>query len=257
MTNFCPHCGIAVSENNAKNCVSCGKPFSDRSETTKNDSLKETKEKLFNFAKNVKDLTIKVSEDLKSDETKAKIKDFANQAQSFASEKTKDLKDELNKINEARKETANEAKDFESTSKIEKSKTVALSFWSKLTAKQKGILVCIPLIIAVCFSIFYEKPDNVWTLDEYKVIAIGNISNNRETLMNSELSQELKTGFLMCINRGIKSKFSAKSLTGSDVADRKKYFSDTQLKCSKNPNLYMDVSPPIGLDPNIWYALNN
>ena len=118
MTNFCPHCGTAVSENNAKNCVSCGKPLSDRFETTQNDSLNETKEKLFNFAKNVKDLSIKVSEDLKSDETKAKIKDFANQAQSFASEKTKDLKEELEKINEARKATANEAKDFESTSKL-------------------------------------------------------------------------------------------------------------------------------------------
>ena len=138
---FCSECGTSVSDINSKFCINCGKPISAISDTPKNDSLNETKEKLFNFAKNVKDLSIKVSEDLKSDETKAKIKDFANQAQSFASEKTKDLKDELNKINEARKETVNETKDFESTSKIENSKAVASSFWSKLTSKQKGILI--------------------------------------------------------------------------------------------------------------------
>ena len=108
MSNFCPHCGAAVSENNAKNCVACGKPLSDSSETTKNDSFNDSKEKLFNFAKNLKELSIKASEDLRSEETKAKLKDFANQAQSFASEKTKDLKEELNKINETQEATINE-----------------------------------------------------------------------------------------------------------------------------------------------------
>ena len=122
MSNFCPHCGTAVSASNATNCFSCGKLLSGSSETTKNDSFNDSKEKLFSFAKNVKDLSIKASTDLRSDETKAKIKDLANQAQTFASEKTKDLKDELNKINEARKATVNEAKDFESTSKLETSK---------------------------------------------------------------------------------------------------------------------------------------
>lgn len=131
-----------------------------QAEIQTNYSFNESKEKLFNFAKNVKDSSIKVSEDLRSDETKSKIKDFANQAQSFASEKTKELKDELNKINEARKATANEAKDFQSTSKIEKSKTVALSFWSKLTAKQKGIFISIPLIITISIGMITENNDS-------------------------------------------------------------------------------------------------
>lgn len=159
---FCSECGSSVSDINSKFCINCGKPISAISETTKNDSLNETKEKLFNFAKNVKDLSIKVSEDLKSDETKAKIKDFANQAQSFASEKTKDLKDELNKINEARKETVNEAKDFESTSKLENSKAVASSFWSKLSSKQKLIFIGLPLFLFVCLMAIFEdkKPQN-------------------------------------------------------------------------------------------------
>lgn len=161
MTNFCPHCGTAVSENNAKNCVSCGKILSGNSETTKNDSFNDSKEKLFNFAKNVKDFSTKLTEDLRSDETKAKIKDFANQAQSFASEKTKDLKDELNKINEARKETANEAKDFESTSKLETSKVAAFSFWSKLSSKQKLIIIGLPLFLFVCFMALFDNKYSV------------------------------------------------------------------------------------------------
>lgn len=149
MSNFCPHCGTAVAENRTTNCLSCGKPLSGSSETAKNDSFNDSKEKLFNFAKNLKDLSIKASADLRSEETKAKIKDFANQAQSFATEKTKDLKEELGKINEARKATANEAKDFESNSKLETSKVVALSFWSKLTTKQKTIFIGLPLVLFV------------------------------------------------------------------------------------------------------------
>jgi hypothetical protein len=157
MSNFCPHCGTAVSASNATNCFSCGKLLSGSSETTKNDSFNDAKEKLFNFAKNVKDLSIKASADLRSDETKAKIKDFANQAQSFATEKTKDLKEEFEKINEARKATANESKDFESTSKVENSKVIVQSFWSKLSGKQKGLFIGFPLFLFVCFMAVMEN----------------------------------------------------------------------------------------------------
>jgi len=158
MPNFCPHCGTAVTENSATNCLSCEKPLSGSSETTKNDSFNDSKEKLFNFAKNVKELSTKVSEDLRSDETKAKIKVFANQAQTFASEKTKDLKNEFEKINEARKTTANEAKDMDSKSTIENSKIIAKSFWSKLTSKQKTILIGSFLLL---FILLMQFADNV------------------------------------------------------------------------------------------------
>lgn len=158
---FCSECGTSVSDINSKFCINCGKPINAISDSPKNDSLNETKEKLFNFAKNVKDLSIKVSEDLKSDETRAKIKDFANQAQSFASEKTKDLKDELNKINEARKETINETKDFESTSKLENTKVATLSFWSKLSSKQKLTLIGLPLFLFICLMTLFEKKYSV------------------------------------------------------------------------------------------------
>ena len=190
MTNFCPHCGTAVSENNAKNCVACGKPLSDSSETKKNDSLNDSKEKLFNFAKNLKELSIKASEDLRSDETKAKIKDFANQAQSFASEKTKDLKEEFEKINEARKATANEAKDFESTSKLENSKVIAQSFWSKLSSKQKGLFIGFPLFLSVCFmavlenSIISDKDAEV-RLSKYQMV----LCNFEEWAMSYKIRQ--------------------------------------------------------------------
>lgn len=157
MSNFCPHCGTAVSEKNAMNCFSCGKLMSGSSENTKNDSFDDSKEKLFNFAKNVKELSIKASADLRSDETKAMLKDFANQAQNFASEKTKDLKEEFEKINEARKATANEAKDFESNSKLETSKVVSLSFWSKLTSKQKLIFIALPLFFFVSIMAVLEN----------------------------------------------------------------------------------------------------
>jgi hypothetical protein len=156
MSNFCPHCGTAVSENNAKNCVSCGKILSGNSEISKNDSLNETKEKLFNFAKNVKELSTKVTEDLRSDETKAKIKDFANQAQSFASEKTKDLKEELEKINEARKATANESSSLNADSKLGTAQAIGASFWSKLTGKQKGILIGTTLLTIVLIGSFLD-----------------------------------------------------------------------------------------------------
>jgi hypothetical protein len=179
MSNFCPHCGAAVSENNAKNCVACGKPLSDSSETTKNDSFNDSKEKLFNFAKNLKELSIKASEDLRSDETKAKIKDFANQAQSFASEKTKDLKEEFEKINEARKATANEAKDFESTSKIENSKVIAQSFWSKLSSKQKGLFIGFPLFLFVCFMAIFEKSNSAFVGKDSNSDAISSLKQYR------------------------------------------------------------------------------
>jgi hypothetical protein len=156
MPNFCPHCGTAVTENSATNCLSCGKPLSVSSETAKNDSFNDSKEKLFNFAKNVKDLSIKASADLRSEETKAKMKDFANQAQSFATEKTKDLKDELNKINEARKETASESSSLKADSKLETAQAIGASFWSKLTGKQKGILIGTSLLIIVLIGGIFD-----------------------------------------------------------------------------------------------------
>jgi hypothetical protein len=161
MSNFCPRCGTAASEDNAKNCVSCGKFLGGSSETKKNDSFNDSKEKLFNFAKNVKDLSIKASEDLRSDETKTKIKNFANQAQSFASEKTKDFKDELGKINEARKASANDTKNFETTSKLGNSKAFALSFWAKLSLKQKLIFIGLPLFLSVCLVALFENKYSV------------------------------------------------------------------------------------------------
>lgn len=162
MPNFCPHCGTAVSAVNSELCVNCGKPLNAIPESPKNELFNDSKDKLFNLAKNVKDFSVKASEDLRSDETKAKIKDLANQAQSFASEKTKDLKEELEKINEARKATANEAKDFESTSKLENSKAVASSFWSKLSSKQKLIFIGLPVFLFVCLMALFEdkKPEN-------------------------------------------------------------------------------------------------
>lgn len=157
MSNFCPHCGTAVSEKNAMNCFSCGKLLSGSSETTKNDSFDDSKEKLFNFAKNVKDLLIKASADLRSDETKAKLKDFANQAQSFAAEKTKDLKEEFEKINEARKATANEAKDFESSSKIENSKVIAQSFGQNYQASKRDCLLDFHYFCLFASWLFWKK----------------------------------------------------------------------------------------------------
>ena len=194
MSNFCPHCGTAVSENKAMNCFSCGKLVSGSSETTKNDSLNDSKEKLFNFVKNVKDLSIKASADLRSDETKAKIKDFTNQAQSFASEKTKDLKEEFEKINEARKATANEAKDFESTSKLENSKVIAQSFWSKLSSKQKGLFIGFPLFLFVCImailenSIISDKDAEV-RLSKYQMV----MCNFEEWAMSYKLREISRT----------------------------------------------------------------
>jgi len=140
--------------------VNCGKILSSNSETTKNDSFNDSKEKLSNFAKNVKDFSTKVTDDLRSEETKAKIRDFANQAQTFASEKTKDLKNEFEKINEARKATANEAKDFESKSTIESSKIIAESFWSKLTSKQKIILIGSFLLLLTLLMQFSDNVDS-------------------------------------------------------------------------------------------------
>ena len=160
MPNFCPHCGTAVSDANSELCVNCGKPLNAIPYNPKNELLNDSKDKLFNLAKNVKDFSVKASEDLRSDETKAKIKDFANQAQSFASEKTKDLKEELEKINEARKATANEAKDFESTSKLENSKAVASSFWSKLSSKQKSIFIGLPVFLFVCLMALFEESNS-------------------------------------------------------------------------------------------------
>lgn len=256
MSNFCPHCGTAVSENNSKNCLSCGKPLSDRSETSKNDSLNESKEKLFNFAKNVKELSIKASEDLRSEETKAKLKDFANQAQSFASEKTKDLKDELNKINEARKATANEAKDLKSASKLENSKVIAQSFWSKLTNKQKVIFASIPLIFAVLFLALQDQSDNIWTADEYRGIAMGIIYSDRELIMSNISGTENTAKYLKCVTRGIKSKYSGKELREANKNILGNFIIETKLKCSKNSNLYMNVSPPIGMDKTEWYGTN-
>lgn len=156
MSNFCPHCGTAVTEKNSAVCLNCGKTLKDGSETTKIDSPNETKDKLLNFAKNVKDLSIKASEDLRSDQTKAKIRDFTNQAHSFATNKTQNLRDELNKINEARKSTINEVKDSDST-KLENSKVIALSFWSKLTTKQKGILLIVPAVALVLIGMASEN----------------------------------------------------------------------------------------------------
>ena len=141
MSNFCSHCGSAVSENNSINCIKCGKLLCEKTENLKNDSINEAKNKLFNFAKNVSEASLKISQDLKSDENKARIKNFAHKAQSFATEKTKNLKDDLNEINEARKATVAEATDLNSDSKIELTKNITASFWSKLTGKQKGILI--------------------------------------------------------------------------------------------------------------------
>ena len=160
MPNFCPHCGTAVSEVNSELCVNCGKPLNAIPDSPKNELFNDSKDKLFNLAKNVKDFSVKASEDLRSDETKAKIKDFANQAQSFASEKTKNLKEELEKINEARKATAHEAKDFESTSKLENSKAVATSFWSKLSSKQKLIFIGLPVFLFVCLMALFEDTNS-------------------------------------------------------------------------------------------------
>ncbi|WP_143473909.1 zinc ribbon domain-containing protein [Limnohabitans sp. 15K] len=151
MSNFCSQCGTAVSENNSANCVNCGKPLSVNSESSKNDSINEAKDKLFNFAKSIKDASIKASQDLKSDETKSKIKNFTDRAQSFASEKTKTIKEDFNKINEARKAAIIEVNDIDSKSKIETTKKFTFSFWSKLTGNQKGILIgsCAVLILLI------------------------------------------------------------------------------------------------------------
>jgi hypothetical protein len=202
MPNFCPHCGTAVTENSATNCLSCEKPLSGSSETTKNDSFNDSKEKLFNFAKNVKDLSIKASADLRSEETKAKIKDFANQAQSFATEKTNDLKEELGKINEARKATANEAKDFESNSKLETSKVVALSFWSKLTTKQKTIFIGLPLFLFVIFmSIIENKNKENWSIPY-----AANFINTCATTI--PVAGGYPITFCTCAMLGVKKKYS-------------------------------------------------
>lgn len=158
MPNFCPHCGSAVSENNTVNCLSCEKPLSSGSEATKNDTSSEPTRKILNFAKNLNDFSTKAIRDLSSEETNAKIKNFTSQAKSFASEKTKDLKEELDKINDARKETANEAKNIISTSKIETSKVIALSFWSKLTSKQKTLLLLIAAgFVALVSNVFSDS----------------------------------------------------------------------------------------------------
>jgi len=156
MPNFCPHCGTAASDVNSELCVSCGKPLNAIPDSPKNELFNDSKDKLFNLAKNVKDFSVKASADLRSDETKAKIKDFANQAQSFASEKTKDLKDELNKINEARKETASESSTLKADSKLGTAQAIGASFWSKLTGKQKGILIGTTLLIIVLIGGFLD-----------------------------------------------------------------------------------------------------
>ena len=154
MLNFCPHCGTAISKNNSKNCISCEKILHVSSETIKNDS----KEKFLNFAKNVKDLTIKVSEDLKTDETRAKIRDFANQAQSFASEKTKDLKEELEKINEARIHATQQSNFKEAQNKKKAILNASLNFWLMLSSKQKGLVVGLPLLLLIFYmAIFVNK----------------------------------------------------------------------------------------------------
>jgi len=135
-------------------------------EIPKTDSFNESKEKLFNFAKNVKDLSIKASEDLRSDETKAKIRDLANKAQNFVSEKTKDV--------EARKTAANETKDFESTSKPEKLKVAALSFWSKLSSNQKLIFIGLPLFLFIgIMALLEDKSSEITDFEKMKDGASG------------------------------------------------------------------------------------
>jgi len=221
-------------------------------EIPKTDSFNESKEKLFNFAKNVKDLSIKASEDLRSDETKAKIRDLANKAQNFVSEKTKDVKEELNKLNEARKTAANETKDFESTSKPEKLKVSALSFWSKLSSNQKLIFIGLPLFLFIgIMALLEEQSDNEWTFQDYKVVAVGVIAGNRQQIMAGKGSHPET----MCLVRAIKSKYQVKDLRHKQ-AELASFMSKVIVKCRDNPYLYMKVSPPIGLDPNIWYARN-
>lgn len=169
MLNFCPHCGTAISEINSKNCVSCEKILHGSSEKIKNDS----KEKFLNFAKNVKDLSIKLSEDLKSDDTRTKIRDFANQAQSFASEKTKDLKEELEKINEARIHATEQSNFKEAQNKKKAILNASLNFWLMLSSKQKGLFVGLPLFLLIfCMAIFgnnsYSNSEAISSLEKYQ-----------------------------------------------------------------------------------------
>lgn len=237
---FCSECGTSVSDINSKFCINCGKPINAISDSPKNDSLNETKEKLFNFAKNVKDLSIKVSEDLKSDETRAKIKDFANQAQSFASEKTKDLKDELNKINEARKETVNETKDFESTSKLENSKAVASSFWSKLSSIQKLIFIGLPLFLFVCLMALFEdkKPEN-WSVEYFALIA--------NACRSTEPNNMQLVSVCICTTMGLKEKYSMKefdALSKKGGSSFQNIVKPISKNCESNMKSYAHVPAP-------------
>lgn len=72
ITFFCSRCGSAVSEKNSTNCVKCGEPLSERTENFKNDSINDAKKKkLFNFAKKFSEASLKISQDLQSNENKA------------------------------------------------------------------------------------------------------------------------------------------------------------------------------------------
>lgn len=59
MPNFCPHCGTAVSDVNSELCVNCGKPLNAIQDSSKNELFNDSKDKLFNLAKNVKDFQLK------------------------------------------------------------------------------------------------------------------------------------------------------------------------------------------------------
>jgi len=180
MSNFCYHCGVAVTDEKANFCTACGKVLptifehinkeavedanaklvSSASEINKQ-NIEEAKAKLFNFASQVKDVASKVTKDLQSEESKAKVINFASQVKDAASKATQNIKNEVEKINDARKATASEANDLKSESKVDTAKAIIQSFWSKLTGTQKGILIGIPVLLIIVVGAITEDKQKI------------------------------------------------------------------------------------------------
>jgi hypothetical protein len=120
MSNFCKHCGVKL-EGNPTVCPSCNQSLNLASELLSKKSLDEVKKNLINAS---------------------------SKAISIAKDVGADLASETKKINEARKE-ATEASDFKGAEdKKAAVKNGVLIFWSKLTKKQRLMVLSVPILLS-------------------------------------------------------------------------------------------------------------
>lgn len=110
---FCGACGSKLTEG-AKNCGSCGKAVSSSVNIINQQTVDDAKKKLASATSAIVKASIKAAEQFHG---------------------------EVKGINEARKNSFEEGKEINNKGKIEQTKAPSVSFWGKLTGKQKGIVI--------------------------------------------------------------------------------------------------------------------